>query len=243
MKVQDSNGGTNHLFPLSNGLLTREHRKKMGSAVWEFLWFIDRTTSEGDGYGIVLGGQPVTYARIAQCLGSSERAVRANCQRLKFHGYIRVKRTPHGSQVWVAKSKKFAWKRLAEIRRLLHSGVEENCLSDRQQTATQIGRNLPMHIDDTTHNTQDRKQAPRRFGSIGKAWKILGLSYPIGSPEFRNSWESLFEDGNGQALSLLMEECITYCRDKDIRVPREFFTLKHGTEDREDDMVKLEAPL
>lgn len=241
MKLQDSKGGTNYSFPVSNGLLTPEHRRSLGSALWEFLWFIDRTTcNDRDGCGLVLGGRPITYASIAQCLGCSERAVRTNCRRLAAHGYIRMQRAPHGLKVWVTKSKKFHWKRPAESRRPLDRRVEENRHSDRRGTAAQIGRNVPMHIDNTSDTSQDRKQA-LRFGSIGEAWKALELWYPIGSPEFRIQWEALFEVGNRQPLCLLMEQCITYCRDHGVRVPREFYDLKRRAEEGEHQIVKLEV--
>ena len=98
-----------------------------------------------------------------------------------------------------------------------------------------------MPIDNTPDNTQDREQAPR-FGPISKAWKALELSYPIGSTEFRIQWEALFEVGNRQPLYLLMEQCIACCRDKDIKVPPEFYKLKRIAEEGEDEMVRIEVP-
>ena len=243
MKVRDSRGGINYSFPVSNGLLTAEHRKRLGSALWEFLWFIDRTTcNDKDGCGLVLGGRPITCASIARSLGSSERAVRANCRRLAAHGYIRVQRAPHGLKVWVTKSKKFAWKRPTESRRPLDRRGEENCHSDRYGAAAQIGRNVPMHIDNQQDRTEDGKELPL-WSSVGKAWTALDLTYPIGSLEFRSSWQSWFEAGSGQPLSLLMEQCICCCKDKNIRVPPEFYKLKCRVEEREDDMVELEVPV
>lgn len=110
MKVADSTGATNFLFPVSNGLLTPKHRERIGIAVWEFAWMIDRTTAERDGWGLVLGGIPVTYARLSKDLGLSLTTVRENCQRLVKHGYLRTIRTPRGLKIEVRKSKKFAWK-------------------------------------------------------------------------------------------------------------------------------------
>ena len=77
--------------------------------------------------------------------------------------------------------------------------------------------------------------------SIGKAWEALELTYPIGSTEFRNSWQSLFESGKGQPLPLLMEQCICRCQDKDIRVPPEFYKLKRRADSprRDRTFVKL----
>ena len=79
--------------------------------MWEFLWFINRTTKEKDGVGIVPGGKPIKYSEIASALGVCEKTVAHNCHRLSREGYIRMDRTPHGFQIRVAKSKKFAFKR------------------------------------------------------------------------------------------------------------------------------------
>jgi hypothetical protein len=70
----------------------------------------------------------------------------------------------------------------------------------------------------------------------------LDLSYPIGDSEFRGAWESFWSRADGQALVVLMEQCICYCKDKNIRVPPDFYKLKRGVEEREDEMVKLEVP-
>ncbi len=115
MKVNGSRPGEiNYLIPISNGLLCSEHRKRIGIAIWEFAWLIDRTTKEEDGVGIVLGGKPIKYSEIASDLGISKRTAAENCRRLAKEGYIRLDQAPHGNKFWVAKSKKFTWKRQEE---------------------------------------------------------------------------------------------------------------------------------
>ena len=66
------------LFLVSNGLL--EHKDRMGAAIWEYLWLIDKVTKdEPDGNGkfngVVLGGKPISAA-------AWMRAVRA-CRRTR----------------------------------------------------------------------------------------------------------------------------------------------------------------
>ncbi|UYL94147.1 putative transcriptional regulator [Geobacillus phage vB_GthS_PK5.2] len=117
-------------FPVYTGLLTPEHRERIGPAIWEFLWLISKVTKEvqeeGETLGIVLGGRPVKLAEIADDLGSSERSVRRNITRLKEQGYIESVRAPYGEIYRVRKSKKFAY----------HNRPAKNGLSANERVAT-----------------------------------------------------------------------------------------------------------
>lgn len=105
-------------FPVHHGLLTKEHRENMDSAIWEFLWLISKVTKEiqedGESIGIVLGGQPIKNAEIAEELGYSLRKTVDNISTLRKHGYIITKRTPYGNIFKVRKSKKFYKNRYAQ---------------------------------------------------------------------------------------------------------------------------------
>lgn len=98
-------------FPTYIGLLSPEHREKIGPALWEFLWFISKTTKEfqegNESLGIVLGGRPIKVEEIIEELGISEKTVRRNITRLKQHGYIETTRAPYGEIYRVRRSKKF----------------------------------------------------------------------------------------------------------------------------------------
>lgn len=99
----------NQIIPISNGLF--EHRSRLGTAIWEFLWCIDAVTIEevddlGVHWGIVLGGAPVNHEKIARDIGSSKVTVQRNMTTLKNHGYINTVRTARGEIIKVAKNKK-----------------------------------------------------------------------------------------------------------------------------------------
>lgn len=98
-------------FPTFSGLLTEEHREKIGPALWEFLWCISSTTKEiivdGETLGVVYGGKPVSYNEVAKKLGGSKSTVKRNFEKLEEHGYIDMKRTPYGHIITVKNSKKF----------------------------------------------------------------------------------------------------------------------------------------
>ncbi len=92
---------------VENGLLADGHRKKMGSAVWEFMWLLDSITSiNKTGEGLILGGRPLHLAEIAEDMEISENTVSDNLSKLEDEGYISITRAPYGLVVKVAKAKK-----------------------------------------------------------------------------------------------------------------------------------------
>jgi DNA-binding MarR family transcriptional regulator len=127
-------------FPVYSGLLTAQHRERIGPAIWEFLWLISKVTKEieedGETWGIVLGGKPVKLAEIAAELGGSERTVKRNIARLKDEGYIEAVRAPYGEIYKVRKSKKFAHKnRSAKNGTSLDEREDKNVLSHDERSA------------------------------------------------------------------------------------------------------------
>lgn len=103
-------------FPigLRTGLITSEHRKRMGMAVWEFMWLVDRVTeeyqrSDGEVRGRVLGGAVITADAIATWYEISEDTVRDHLKLLEVAGYITRQRTTNGFRIEVRNSKK--WRR------------------------------------------------------------------------------------------------------------------------------------
>jgi hypothetical protein len=76
---------------VSAGLLEKKHRKRIGAALWEFLWLIEKEFKPKDGEpsGVVSGGDPVAASRIAADLGIHVNTVRSNLIRLESQKYIR----------------------------------------------------------------------------------------------------------------------------------------------------------
>lgn len=130
-------------FPIYSGLLSPEHREQIGPAIWEFLWFISKTTKEfqeGDEtLGIVLGGKPIKHSEIAEELGISESTVKRNVNRLKINHYIESKRAPYGEIYIVKNSKKFKTKRkvkndLSKNRDRSYMNRDRSHMTERQTT-------------------------------------------------------------------------------------------------------------
>jgi hypothetical protein len=85
------------LFLVSNGLL--KHKDRMGAAIWEYLWLIDKVTKdEPDGQGkfngVVLGGKPLSAAMIASDLKEHINTAKINLRSLQVSGYIVRHRLP-----------------------------------------------------------------------------------------------------------------------------------------------------
>ena len=97
-------------FPVYSGLLQNGHKKKMGEAVWEFLWCIDKTTVEENGIGWVLGKKPITIDQIADELEESWRTAQRHLETLKNCRYITITRASKGMIIGVLKSKKWIGK-------------------------------------------------------------------------------------------------------------------------------------
>lgn len=101
-----------YYITVSNGLLTGEHRKNMGSSVWEFMWCIDKVTKiDEDGTGYVLGGKPIKLSDLAIQMGTSEKTASRNLTHLQDKGYLEMLRTPYGTVITVHKTKKIFNKR------------------------------------------------------------------------------------------------------------------------------------
>jgi hypothetical protein len=95
-------------IPISSGIF--EHCPNMLDAVWLFMWYIDRTTEEDDGEGLVLGGMPIVDSKPASTLQVPVKKVRKWRLHLGNNGYIRTLRTPYGHVITLLKSKKWNWK-------------------------------------------------------------------------------------------------------------------------------------
>lgn len=90
---------------VNNGLL--KHKKRMGSAVWEFMWLLDKITSVSeDGVGLVLGGRPIKLEEIANDLEITRVNVSIALNKLEKEGYIQTLRTAYGTIIKIYKAKK-----------------------------------------------------------------------------------------------------------------------------------------
>lgn len=98
---------TNFYIEITNGLLEEDHKKRMGPAVWEFMWILDKITMvDEEGVGWVLGKKPIKLSDIQKKLGGDESTVSQHLNRLYTEGYINLINTGHGLIISVNKAKK-----------------------------------------------------------------------------------------------------------------------------------------
>jgi hypothetical protein len=152
-------------LPVWNGILEPRHHRKIGSALWEFLWLIDRITAEEtDGADIVgwcLGKTPILIERIARDLGEDERTARRNVESLDEFGYIVRKRTPRGYIIGVTNSRKFGiWKSI-ESDRTEMSGHPEVIGQKRRSDRTEMSGSDRTEMSDASALRSKERQSKK----------------------------------------------------------------------------------
>ncbi|WP_062052390.1 helix-turn-helix domain-containing protein [Bacillus sp. JCM 19034] len=155
-------------FPFNtySGLLTAEHYKRMGNAIWLFLWCISSTTKEierdGETWGIVLGNKPHKTTEIAALFDVNVKTVERWIKRLSDEGYLRITRAPYGLIFTVKNSKKY------RSDKNVGSDTEQTKMSD--QTDKNVGSNK-----DTTEILQITNTKNNRVSENGESG---GVSFP-----------------------------------------------------------------
>lgn len=128
-------------FPIYSGILEPEHYKKIGSAIWLFLWCISSTTTEqekeGTVWGIVLGGKPMKLSEISHRFGVNDKTVSRWLDTLEQHNYIQVTRAARGLILQVKNSKKRSDKNVRshqndKTEMSDHSGSDKTIMSDHE---------------------------------------------------------------------------------------------------------------
>jgi hypothetical protein len=153
-----------------NGIF--DHFQKIGLALWEFLWCIDKITIEKDGIGWVFRKTPVKVTRIASDFGICEKTVRLHLNQLKAFGYITTKKTPFGlvigvknsRKIWVPNPQKSSGNSLPEA-----STGSGNSFSE---TAQKLPERLPKN-----YRSKEDKAVDKAMDSRGACpvWKETGI--------------------------------------------------------------------
>jgi DNA-binding MarR family transcriptional regulator len=171
-------------FPIYSGILEHRHYKKIGSAIWLFLWCISSTTSEkekdGTVWGVVLGNKPIKISELIEEFGVSDRTIRSWIKTLEDNHYIRVTRAPYGLIFTVRNSKKFKNRSVVSFqseqgerqdstdqnsreRQVIADHSEENCRSNKDITEILIDRWIKGLPED------EQKELSSRSGVLSSA--------------------------------------------------------------------------
>lgn len=138
-------------FPIYSGILEPEHYKRIGSAIWLFLWCISSTTTEqekeGTVWGIVLYGKPMKLSEISHRFGVNDKTVSRWLDTLEQYEYIRVTRAARGLILQVKNSKKRSDKNVRsqqndKTEMSDHSGSDKTIMSDHEPNSPSDRTNM-----------------------------------------------------------------------------------------------------
>jgi hypothetical protein len=199
------------LFLVSNGLL--EHKDRMGAAIWEYLWLIDKVTKdEPDGQGkfngVVLGGKPLTAATIACDLKEHLNTAKINLRALEVGGYIVRHRLPDNRfSCTVTNSKKWFWNRGPRT---------ENCTTLGQKPVLPRTKTCTSNKEDKTETRQKEKKDTALASQVAppslsqkRGTKKTTLPENFGISDRVQKWAQ--EHGHTRIQERL-EQFVGYCR-------------------------------
>lgn len=150
----------NYYISVSIGILTKEHRERIGASLWEFLWCLDKITRiDPQGFGWVLNGKPILLADLADQMGVHEMTVSRNLARLAEQKYIKVIRTPRGLSLRVCKAQKRFNKKVDSQKVQTNENVESP-----NGNVDSTNENVESNKDITVDNTVDTTKAAKRGG-------------------------------------------------------------------------------
>lgn len=146
-----------YYITVSNGLLDGKHQKKMGSAVWQYMWCLDKITKiDDEGFGWVLGGKPI---KLEEVKGVSRDTVSRNLNKLEKTGYLNLIHTPYGISIRVAKAQKRFSKNAKPVIKRLDDSVEPNRLGNNvEPLRNNVEPNKIIQLDKTDKTLADEPQ-------------------------------------------------------------------------------------
>ena len=191
-----------HPIPLWNGVF--DHYDRIGDALWEFAWCIDRVTEEHDGVGIVLGGTPVKIPTIVSDLkGSRRETVRRHMDALESESYIRRRRTPYGHVIEVLNSRKFGIWRKEKPQNDVFPPANKPIYGCQKPI-----RGCQKPKIDTNKEDSAVTQQYSAVRAASEFWGSVGIN-PASLPRpFRKTCEELLATKNRQPLGEFMGVCM-----------------------------------
>ena len=197
-----------------------EHCGRIGSALWEFVWCLDKITEERDGIGIVLGGASVKIRQIAADLDRGEHTVRRNLDRLESENYISRTRTPYGFSIRVRNSQKFQiWSKKENVTNghsVPKESVQKRPVSPSNLALTvKNGRNKEDAVVDSTVDAAIAA-APARKSDL---WEVLAVRPGSLVPELRELFEGLYSTRGSQSIGTLLSLGLDIWTDQGNKIP------------------------
>lgn len=226
-----------HPIPLWNGVF--EHYGRIGDAIWEFAWCIDKITEERDGVGLVLGGAPVKIGSIVRDLrGSRKESVRRHMSELEAERYIRRRRTPYGCVIEVLNSQKFGiWKRREKPKTdtslaLEKPKIETFLVPEKPTDGYQIPK-IVVSKEDTAVDTAVRDAAAKSPAAKSGLWEVLRVRSRSLQPELRQLCEGMYANKGNQTMSEFLGLCLDLWADQGNKIPPQLAKATAEVRERE----------
>ena len=157
----------------------------MGTAVWEFMWLIDKITKiDDEGLGWVLGGKPIQLKDIE---GIHRVNVSKNLTKLEKEKYIFITHTPYGMIIKVLKAKK-RFSKIAKPEENRGLAKTLNPVSDNAKPLNEIAKpNKTVHIDNTIDNIVASASADADIP------KIINMFQSVSPNSYKKWFENITE--------------------------------------------------
>ncbi|CAI6074984.1 hypothetical protein PAECIP112173_02353 [Paenibacillus sp. JJ-100] len=208
-------------FPIYSGILEPDHYKKIGNAIWLFLWCISSTTKEieeeGTVWGVVLGGKPMKLSEIAEYFGVNDKTVSRWLNDLETNKYIELTRAPRGLILKVRNSKKRSDKsvRSVESERTKvsdHDTSDKTNMSDHNHgDQTILSDQSPSDQTEMSDHTSNLGSDQTKLSDL-KDIKDLITTTAITTSESSDSWDDILnpnppDDGRDGMIGILNAYC------------------------------------
>lgn len=230
-----------HPMYVWNGLLEAKHREKIGPALWEFLWCIDRITFEKVGKGYVLGGAPVSFKKIAIGFGVDEQTIRAHFRLLEKWKYIDRTRTPRGYSPRVRNSAKFTRKAKSDREETPDHSTEITEVAVEKTPITRY--ETPDHSlqNPRSNKSKQLEKAVEQAGRCPDVWKFLGVSGSRLPAQVQEICANLYQSKNGQTPVDLIAVCMDGIQALGEHIPQAL--AQRATELRSQPKTNVAEPL
>lgn len=206
-------------FPIYSGILEPEHYKRIGNAIWLFLWCISSTTKEIEEeetvWGIVLGGKPMKLSEIAGYFGVNDKTVSRWLNDLETNQYIEVTRAPRGLILKVRNSKKRSDRNVRSVESEQtkvsdHEVSDQTNMSDHNHgDKTEMSDQSPSDQTEMSDHTLILGSDQTKLSDL-KDIKDLITTTAITTTESSDSWDDILNpvpSGEGGMIEILNAYC------------------------------------
>lgn len=210
-----------YYIQVKNGLLEDDHELRMGPAVWQYMWILDRVTKiDEDGTGWVLGGKPIQLDEIAK--NCSRDTVSRNLKRLQKEGYIGMTRTPYGLVISVMKAKKEFRRQSTKMSNLSDESESTNLPNPDAKMSNLSGKNVESNKTKTVDKyikTVPKGPSGPEVAEVIDLFRGINPHVSFGNKTERKAAEEMLAEHGMEKVKRAVQFALTQ-QEKDQYAPR-----------------------